>query len=97
LENGGGRTAYVLFKEFSDREIYLAFDDIRIHEAIWCLLSAQGIYADDPRGFSFKAEDVSIQSMGDDTILHVKFKADGPTMAIRLSKDALQRLKDRLK
>lgn len=90
---GVGRMANVKFEDVGKKSFYLAFDELRLHEAIIALVQAKKIYADDGNVPLIAASDVLIE---DDEFLRVTLSS-GSSLDFRLSKEAIQRLKAQLK
>lgn len=89
---GGGRSAYVAFKDLGNKEFYLAFSDISIRETISALLvAATDTYADD-RLLAFTASNASVK-MGPERFELTVLLASGQPLTFDLTREAIEALK----
>ena len=92
---GGGRMAYVAFKDLGDREFALAFDEPRLLEAILALMSATEIYGGGTHVALLPSVDVRAEEREDRVILTVHL-FNGARFALSLEKETAIRLRESL-
>jgi hypothetical protein len=92
---GGGRMTYIGFTDLDKKEFALAFDELRLREALMALSGAVGLYADTSADLLFPVNKITIERHGDKAILRIELP-NGGKMSYGLSDEMIQRLKDAL-
>lgn len=92
---GGGRMAYIAFKDPQGKTFYLALDDIRLYHTVSALLAASKIYS--IRGLpaiSVEGASLSVTTENDEeTVVHIAIP-DGPGLSVRFPTGAVRRFKE---
>lgn len=87
---GGGRMAYIAFEAMGGKPFYLSFDQMRLQEAIICLIGATDLYTKDGCPPA-KADEISLIEVSGRHLLGVKLPS-GLTLTFSVPEEAVTNL-----
>jgi hypothetical protein len=92
---GGGRMAYVLFKDLIQKPLYLAFSELPLAEAAYGLLAATSVFTDEGGPPTLPVSRIEVEPYEKVNVLRITL-LDGPTIAFMVPNDVLEQFRNRL-
>jgi hypothetical protein len=84
--------AYVGFADSNNKAFVLAFDNLRLNEAVVGIVNALEVYPESPGSPAFDVSRVELESVGAGKVLRIQMP-NGASLAFRLPKEISSKLR----